>query len=435
MSAPHRRAKPATPVFASIEDAIRDIQQGKIVIVVDDEDRENEGDLTIAAEKVTPEAINFMATHGRGLICLPIIGARLDQLQVPAMVTENTSTFETAFAVSVEAKYNVSTGISARDRATTIKAILDPDTRPEDLARPGHMFPLRAREGGVLTRAGQTEAAVDLARLAGLYPAGVICEIMNADGTMARVPQLARVARRHGLRMITIKDLIDYRMKREKFVSRIATTALPTRHGTFRAVLYHSQVDQKHHLALVRGDIRPDRPVLVRVHSECLTGDALGSLRCDCGAQLDHAMARIAQEGTGVLLYIRQEGRGIGLANKLRAYELQDQGLDTVEANERLGFKPDLRDYGVGAQILVDLGASQLRLMTNNPRKIVGLEGYGLRVVERIPLLTEPTAANQDYLETKREKLGHLILPAPRARRRTKGNGSALGAEAKARGR
>jgi 3,4-dihydroxy 2-butanone 4-phosphate synthase/GTP cyclohydrolase II len=434
MSAPHHRARPATPVFASIEDAIRDIQQGEIVIVVDDEDRENEGDLTIAAEKVTPEIINFMATHGRGLICLPIIGARLDQLQIPAMVTENTSLFDTAFAVSVEAKYNVSTGISARDRATTVKAILDPDTRPEDLARPGHMFPLRAREGGVLTRAGQTEAAVDLARLAGLYPAGVICEIMNADGTMARVPQLARFARRHGLRMITIKDLIDYRMKREKFVSRIATTTLPTRHGAFRAVLYHSQVDQKHHLALVRGDIRPDRPVLVRVHSECLTGDALGSLRCDCGAQLDRAMARIAEEGTGVLLYIRQEGRGIGLANKLRAYELQDQGLDTVEANERLGFKPDLRDYGVGAQILVDLGVSQLRLMTNNPRKIVGLEGYGLRVVERVPLLTEPTATNQGYLETKREKLGHLILSAPRARRRTRGNGAALAPSAKAKG-
>jgi 3,4-dihydroxy 2-butanone 4-phosphate synthase/GTP cyclohydrolase II len=434
MSAPHHRARPATPVFASIEDAIRDIQQGGIVIVVDDEDRENEGDLTIAAEKVTPEIINFMATHGRGLICLPIIGARLDQLQIPAMVTENTSLFDTAFAVSVEAKYNVSTGISARDRATTVKAILDPDTRPEDLARPGHMFPLRAREGGVLTRAGQTEAAVDLARLAGLYPAGVICEIMNADGTMARAPQLARFARRHGLRMITIKDLIDYRMKREKFVSRIATTTLPTRHGAFRAVLYHSQVDQKHHLALVRGDIRPDRPVLVRVHSECLTGDALGSLRCDCGAQLDRAMARIAEEGTGVLLYIRQEGRGIGLANKLRAYELQDQGLDTVEANERLGFKPDLRDYGVGAQILVDLGASQLRLMTNNPRKIVGLEGYGLRVVERVPLLTEPTATNQGYLETKREKLGHLILSAPRGRRRTRGNGAALDPSAKAKG-
>jgi len=421
-------ARGSASSFAAIEDAVRDIQQGKMVIVVDDEDRENEGDLTMAAEKVTPEAINFMATHGRGLICLPIIGTRLDQLQVPAMVSENTSAFETAFAVSVEAKHKVSTGISARDRAMTVKNLLHPDTRPEDLARPGHMFPLRAREGGVLTRAGQTEAAVDLARLAGLYPAGVICEIMNADGTMARVPQLARFARRHGLKLITIKDLIDYRMKREKFVSRLASTNLPTRHGLFRAVLYHSEVDQKHHLALVRGEIRPDRPVLVRVHSECLTGDALGSLRCDCGAQLDRAMARIAQEGAGVLLYIRQEGRGIGLANKLRAYELQDQGLDTVEANERLGFKPDLRDYGVGAQILVDLGVSQLRLMTNNPRKIVGLEGYGLRVVERVPLVIPATATSLAYLQAKQEKLGHLLRPA-RARRRTKrSNGSAAAA-------
>jgi 3,4-dihydroxy 2-butanone 4-phosphate synthase/GTP cyclohydrolase II len=404
-----RRGAPVK--FARIEEAVQDIRDGKIVIVVDDEDRENEGDLTMAAEKVTPRAINFMATHGRGLICLPIMGERLDQLRLPAMVPENTSPFETAFAVSVEAKHQVSTGISAHDRATTIKTILDPNTRPEDLTRPGHMFPLRAKEGGVLVRAGQTEAAVDLARLAGLYPAGVICEIMNPDGTMARVPELSRFTQRHGLKIITIKDLIDYRMKREKFVSRVATTVLPTRHGTFRAILYHSQVDQKHHLALVKGEIGPDEPVLVRVHSECLTGDALGSLRCDCGAQLDRALARIAQEGKGVLLYIRQEGRGIGLANKLRAYELQDQGFDTVEANEKLGFKPDLRDYGVGAQILVDLGVSRLRLMTNNPRKIVGLEGYGLRVAERVPLLTRPTAANLGYLETKREKLGHLILP------------------------
>jgi 3,4-dihydroxy 2-butanone 4-phosphate synthase/GTP cyclohydrolase II len=388
-----------------------------MVIVVDDEDRENEGDLTIAAEKVTPRAINFMAAHGRGLICMPIIGERLDELQIPAMVSENTSPFETAFAVSVEAKHKVSTGISAHDRAATVKTILDPDTRPEDLARPGHMFPLRAREGGVLTRAGQTEAAVDLARLAGLYPAGVICEIMNPDGSMARVPMLARFAQRHGLKLITIKDLIDYRMKREKFVSRVATTVLPTRHGTFKALLYHSQVDHKHHLALVKGELNSAEPVLVRVHSECLTGDALGSLRCDCGEQLDRAMARIAHERKGVLLYIRQEGRGIGLANKLRAYELQDQGFDTVEANEKLGFKPDLRDYGVGAQILVDLGVSKLRLMTNNPRKIVGLEGYGLQVVERVPLLTRPTAANLGYLETKREKLGHLIRPQAGLRR------------------
>jgi 3,4-dihydroxy 2-butanone 4-phosphate synthase/GTP cyclohydrolase II len=412
--------------FDRIEDAIRDIHNGKMVIVVDDEDRENEGDLTMAAERVTPAAINFMAAHGRGLICMPIVGERLDQLQIPAMVSENTSPFETAFAVSVEAKHKVSTGISAHDRAATIKVILDPNTQPDDLARPGHMFPLRAREGGVLTRAGQTEAAVDLARLAGLYPAGVICEIMNPDGSMARVPELSRVAQRHGLRMITIQDLIDYRMKREKFVSRVATTTLPTRHGNFRAILYHSQVDHKHHLALVKGEVHAVDAVLVRVHSECLTGDALGSLRCDCGAQLDRAMALIAEEGTGVLLYIRQEGRGIGLANKLRAYELQDQGFDTVEANEKLGFKPDLRDYGVGAQILVDLGVSKLRLMTNNPRKIVGLEGYGLHVVERVPLLTKPTAANLGYLTTKREKLGHLIQPLHSLRRRGRhaGNGA-----------
>jgi 3,4-dihydroxy 2-butanone 4-phosphate synthase/GTP cyclohydrolase II len=412
--------------FDRIEDAIQAIRHGKMVIVVDDEDRENEGDLTMGAEKVTPAAINFMATHGRGLICVPIVSERLDQLQIPAMVSENTSPFETAFAVSVEAKHRVSTGISAHDRAATIKVILDPNSRPDDLARPGHMFPLRAREGGVLTRAGQTEAAVDLARLAGLYPAGVICEIMNSDGSMARVPELVRFARRHGLRMITIKDLIDFRMRREKFVSRVASTTLPTRHGTFKALLYHSQVDNKHHLALVKGDLNVADPVLVRVHSECLTGDALGSLRCDCGSQLDRAMARIAQEGKGVLLYIRQEGRGIGLANKLRAYELQDQGFDTVEANEKLGFKPDLRDYGVGAQILVDLGVSKLRLMTNNPRKIVGLEGYGLSVVERVPLLTRPTAANLGYLETKRAKLGHLIQAPgnPRRRARPGGNGA-----------
>jgi len=433
-SAAHRalggvRRADASIRFDRIEEAIRDIRSGRIVIVVDDEDRENEGDLTMAAEKVTPAAVNFMAAHGRGLICMPIIGERLDQLQIPAMVAENTSPFETAFAVSVEAKHKVSTGISAHDRAATVKAILDPATRPEDLARPGHMFPLRAREGGVLTRAGQTEAAVDLARLAGLYPAGVICEIMNADGTMARVPELSRFARRHALRLITIKDLIDYRMRREKFVSRVATTVLPTRHGAFSALLYHSQVDHKHHLALVRGELKVGEPVLVRVHSECLTGDALGSLRCDCGAQLDRAMELIAREGRGVLLYMRQEGRGIGLANKLRAYELQDQGFDTVEANEKLGFKPDLRDYGVGAQILVDLGVSRIRLLTNNPRKIVGLEGYGLQVVERVPLITRPTPTNQEYLAVKREKLGHLLVPPspPRRRSRPPGNGAGRG--------
>jgi 3,4-dihydroxy 2-butanone 4-phosphate synthase/GTP cyclohydrolase II len=402
--------------FAAIEDAIQAIRAGKMVIVVDDEGRENEGDLTMAAEKVTPAAINFMAAHGRGLICLPITGERLDELRIPAMVAENTSPFTTAFTVSVEAKRGVSTGISAHDRAATIRTIVDPGTGPDDLVRPGHVFPLRAREGGVLVRAGQTEAAVDLARLAGLYPAGVICEVMKRDGSMARRPDLVRFARRHGLFLITVQDLIDYRMRREKLVRRIAATVLPTRHGTFRAVLYECQVDHKHHVALVQGTIAPDEPTLVRVHSECLTGDALGSLRCDCGAQLDRALARIAQEGKGLLLYMRQEGRGIGLANKLRAYELQDQGLDTVEANEKLGFKPDLRDYGVGAQILVDLGVTKLRLLTNNPRKIVGLEGYGLRVVERVPLLATPTASNVRYLETKRVKLGHLLaraLPRP----------------------
>jgi 3,4-dihydroxy 2-butanone 4-phosphate synthase/GTP cyclohydrolase II len=428
-ASPSARRRPAPAQgFARIEDALRAIRTGKMVIVVDDEDRENEGDLTMAAEKVTPAAINFMAMHGRGLICLPIVGERLDQLKIPAMVRENTSAFETAFAVSVEAKRNVSTGISAFDRAATIQAILDPRTRPDDIARPGHMFPLRAREGGVLVRAGQTEAAVDLARLAGLYPAGVICEIMNPDGTMARMPELLRFARKHGLLLITIKDLINYRLRREKLVRREAATSLPTRHGTFRALLYYSQVDNKHHLALVQGDVATGEPVLVRVHSECLTGDALGSLRCDCGAQLDRALAMIAAEGRGVLLYIRQEGRGIGLANKIRAYELQDQGFDTVEANERLGFKPDLRDYGVGAQILVDLGITRLRLMTNNPRKIVGLEGYGLRVAERVPLVIPPSAANRGYLATKRKKLGHLILPPepapPRGRAARAGAGT-----------
>src|SRR5512137_3191595 len=410
--------KDERPEFDSVEEAIEEIRQGRIVIVVDDEDRENEGDLTAAAEKVTPEIINFMARYGRGLICLPMTGERLDELQLPLMVDENTSRYGTAFTVAIEARRGVTTGISAADRATTILAAINPATQPSDLARPGHVFPLRARSGGVLERAGQTEAAVDLARLAGLYPAGVICEIMNPDGTMARVPELHRFARRQGLLMITIKDLIDYRVKREKFVTRIASTDLPTRHGTFRTILYHSQVDQKHHLALIRGEVRVGEPTLVRVHSECLTGDALGSLRCDCGAQLDRALARIAEEGHGVLLYIRQEGRGIGLANKLRAYELQDQGFDTVEANEKLGFKPDLRDYGVGAQILVDLGVSKLRLMTNNPRKIVGLEGYGLEVVERVPLVIPPTATNLGYLTTKREKLGHLIQPDPASRRR-----------------
>jgi 3,4-dihydroxy 2-butanone 4-phosphate synthase/GTP cyclohydrolase II len=393
--------------FARIEDAVEDIRRGRMVIVVDDPDRENEGDLTIAAEMVTPDAINFMARHGRGLVCLPMTRERLQQLDVPLMVDDNSSKFNTAFCVSIEAKKNISTGISAADRSVTVKTAIDPATRPEDLARPGHMFPLRAEDGGVLRRAGQTEAAVDLARMAGLYPAGVICEIMNEDGTMARVPELEKFAAEHGLKIINIADLIRYRLSTERFVRRVASPRLPTRYGEFRLYAYENEIDSKTHVALVMGDVAGDKPVLTRVHSECLTGDAFFSERCDCGPQLETAMMRIAEEGRGIIVYLRQEGRGIGLVHKLRAYELQDDGADTVEANEALGFKPDQRDYGIGAQILSDLGVSKLKIMTNNPRKFVGLSGYGLEIVERIPIEIGATETTRRYLEAKKEKLGH----------------------------
>jgi 3,4-dihydroxy 2-butanone 4-phosphate synthase/GTP cyclohydrolase II len=395
--------------LAGIAEATRDIKAGKFVIIVDDEDRENEGDLALAAGKVTPEAINFMAKHGRGLICLPIIGKRLDELGIPMMVGENTSKFSTAFAVSVDAKHGTTTGISAADRARTIKAIIDPNTKPDDLARPGHIFPLRAREGGVLVRAGQTEAIVDLAKLAGLYPAGVICEVMNEDGTMARLPQLEVMADKFGIKIISVADLIAHRRRHEKLVHRVAETKLPTPYGEFSAIAYKSDIDPDEHLALVLGDISSEEPVLVRVHSECLTGDVFGSLRCDCGEQVALAMQSIAKEGRGVFLYMRQEGRGIGFHNKMRAYALQDKGLDTVEANLSLGFPSDLRDYGIGAQILADLGLHKIRLLTNNPKKVIGLEGYGLKVVETLPIITTPNPYNRDYLETKRKKLGHIL--------------------------
>jgi 3,4-dihydroxy 2-butanone 4-phosphate synthase/GTP cyclohydrolase II len=395
--------------FNTIDEAIEDIARGKMVILVDDEDRENEGDLCMAAEKVTPAAINFMAKYGRGLICLSLPPQRVEELQLPMMTDENTSQFGTAFTVSIEAKKGVTTGISASDRATTILTAIDPKMGPEDLARPGHVFPLRAKPGGVLQRAGQTEGSVDLARLAGLYPAGVICEIMSDDGTMARVPELIEFAKRHTLKIVTVKDLIHYRTRTERFVKRTSDVNLPTDHGEFRAVAYANDMDSNIHIALVKGEIKPEEAVLVRVHSECLTGDVFGSKRCDCGEQLHKAMEMINKEGKGVILYMRQEGRGIGLANKLKAYELQDKGLDTVEANIKLGFKPDLRDYGIGAQILVDLGVRKMRLMTNNPKKIVGLEGYGLKVVERIPVESSPHERNIIYLRTKKKKLGHML--------------------------
>ena len=399
------KKSPFAPIGAAIE-AIRD---GRMIIVVDDEDRENEGDLTVAAEKITPEIINFMAREGRGLICMPMTPRRLEELDIPQMVPQNTARFETAFCVSIEAKYMTSTGISAADRAATVLAAIDPKTRPSDLARPGHMFPLKARDGGVLVRAGQTEAAVDLARIAGLYPAGVICEILNPDGTMARVPELTRFAKKHKLLMITIADLIKHRMRTEALVRRVASAQLPTAQGEFSAVAFESILDGETHVALVKGDVGDGRNILVRVHSRCLTGDVFHSLRCDCGPQLDAAMRRIENEGRGVILYLNQEGRGIGLANKLRAYELQEQGLDTVEANERLGFKPDQRDYGIGVQILKDLGVRSMRLLSNNPRKLVGLEGYGLSVAEWLPLEIPASIHTERYLRTKKEKLGHKL--------------------------
>jgi 3,4-dihydroxy 2-butanone 4-phosphate synthase/GTP cyclohydrolase II len=399
--------KPASP-FARIEDAIDAFRAGHMVIVVDDEDRENEGDLTIAAEKITPAAVNFMARYGRGLICLPMIPERLDELEVPLMVSQNTSRFETGFCVSIEAKSRTTTGISAPDRAATVLAAIDPATKPSDLARPGHMFPLRARPGGVMERAGQTEAAVDLAKISGLYPAGVICEILNEDGTMARVPQLAKVAKKHGLLMITIADLIKYRMRTESLVKRVASAKLPTEYGEFRVYVFENRLDRLEHVALVRGDIGDGKDVLVRVHSSCLTGDVLHSIRCDCGMQRDAAMERIGREG-GVMLYLNQEGRGIGLANKIRAYELQDEGFDTVEANERLGFKADQRDYGMGVQILRELGVRSMRLLSNNPRKLVGIEGYGLSVSEWLPLEIPASDSTRRYLKTKKDKLGHKL--------------------------
>jgi len=394
----------------SIEDAIKEIRAGRMVILVDDEDRENEGDLTMAAEAVTPESINFMAKYGRGLICLSMTGEKIDSLNLPLMVDNNTSQFQTGFTVSIEARCGVTTGISAADRATTIHTAVADDAKSGDLVRPGHVFPLRGKAGGVMVRAGQTEGSIDLARLAGLKPAGVICEIMDEDGSMARMPALENFSKKHDIKICTIADLIEYRMRTESFVRRSAETVVPTLHaGEFHAVVYENQVDDLLHIAMVKGEIDSNKPVLVRVHSECLTGDIFGSLRCDCGEQLHKAMGMIDKEGSGVLLYIRQEGRGIGLVNKLKAYALQDQGLDTVEANEELGFKPDMRNYGIGAQILVDLGVKKMKLLTNNPKKMVGLEGYGLSIVEQVKIEIEPNKYNIGYLECKKLKMGHLL--------------------------